>query len=218
MARNKHPEETVAKILDVSMRLFTEQGYEHTTIQDIVDALGMSKGAIYHHFKSKEDILDALIQRYEEQMYSAAAAAAKDSSLPVTERLIRVVLAMNVSQDGGKALVEQMHKPQNALMHQKTQQLTLTRLTPVLTGLIEEGIREGLFSTPYPAECMEMTMAYATTFFDDAMDMSEEERSQRIRAFIFNMERLLGTENGRLASCMLRMFDRNPVPASDTDE
>ena len=56
MARNKHPEETVAKILDVSMRLFTEQGYEHTTIQDIVDALGMSKGAIYHHFKSKEDI------------------------------------------------------------------------------------------------------------------------------------------------------------------
>ena len=47
MARNKHPEETVAKILDVSMRLFTEQGYEHTTIQDIVDALGMSKGAIY---------------------------------------------------------------------------------------------------------------------------------------------------------------------------
>lgn len=100
----------------------------------------------------------------------------------------------------------------------ETQQLTLTRLTPVLTGLIEEGIREGLFSTPYPAECMEMTMAYATTFFDDAMDMSEEERSQRIRAFIFNMERLLGTENGRLASCMLRMFDRNPVPASDTDE
>ena len=136
-------------------------------------------------------------------MYSAAAAAAKDGSLPVTERLIRVVLAMNVSQNGGKALVEQMHKPQNALMHQKTQQLTLTRLTPVLTGLIEEGIREGLFSTPYPAECMEM---------------SEEERSQRIRAFIFNMERLLGTENGRLASCMLRMFDRNPVPASDTDE
>ena len=55
MARNKHPEETVAKILDVSMRLFTEQGYEHTTIQDIVDALGMSKGAIYHHFKSKEE-------------------------------------------------------------------------------------------------------------------------------------------------------------------
>ena len=67
MARNKHPEETVAKILDVSMRLFTEQGYEHTTIQDIVDALGMSKGAIYHHFKGKEEILLAIADRMGEQ-------------------------------------------------------------------------------------------------------------------------------------------------------
>lgn len=66
MACNKHPEETVEKILDVSMRLFSEKGYEHTTIQDIVDALGMSKGAIYHHFKSKEDIIDRLNDRYYE--------------------------------------------------------------------------------------------------------------------------------------------------------
>ena len=58
MARNKYPEETVARILDVSLKLFLEKGYENTTIQDIIDALGnLSKGAIYHHFKSKEDIL-----------------------------------------------------------------------------------------------------------------------------------------------------------------
>ena len=60
MARNKYPEETRKKILDISFRLFSEKGYDHTTIQDIVDALGMSKGAVYHHFKSKEDILDHL--------------------------------------------------------------------------------------------------------------------------------------------------------------
>lgn len=60
MARNKHPEQTVQKILDVSLKLFGEKGYEKTTIQDIVDALGMSKGAIYHHFKSKDDIIEAL--------------------------------------------------------------------------------------------------------------------------------------------------------------
>ena len=64
MARNKYPEETVKKILDVSHRLFREKGYDHTTIQDITDALGMSKGAVYHHFKSKEDILDKLTDRY----------------------------------------------------------------------------------------------------------------------------------------------------------
>ena len=64
MARNKHPEETIQLILDVAFRLFMEQGYEHTSIQDIIDHLGgLSKGAIYHHFKSKEDILIAVTDR-----------------------------------------------------------------------------------------------------------------------------------------------------------
>lgn len=60
MARNKYPQRTVEKILEVSLALFNEKGYEKTTIQDIVNALGMSKGAIYHHFKSKDEIIEAL--------------------------------------------------------------------------------------------------------------------------------------------------------------
>lgn len=68
MARNKHPEETVSLILDVSYRLFMEKGYERTSIQDIIDNLGgLSKGAIYHHFKSKEDILVAVTDRMTSQ-------------------------------------------------------------------------------------------------------------------------------------------------------
>ena len=63
MARNKYPQRTVEKILEVSLALFNEKGYEKTTIQDIVNALGMSKGAIYHHFKSKDEIIEALSER-----------------------------------------------------------------------------------------------------------------------------------------------------------
>lgn len=62
MARNKYPKRTIDKILDVSIDLFAEKGYEETTIQDIVNHLGMSKGAIYHHFKSKEEILLAIAE------------------------------------------------------------------------------------------------------------------------------------------------------------
>ena len=51
MSRNKYPEITVEKILEVSQRLFLEKGYDNTKIQDIADELGMTKGAIYHHFK-----------------------------------------------------------------------------------------------------------------------------------------------------------------------
>ena len=68
MARNKHPEETVNLILDVACRLFVEKGFEHTSIQDIINNLGgLTKGAIYHHFKSKEDILEAVISRMTEE-------------------------------------------------------------------------------------------------------------------------------------------------------
>ena len=64
MARNKYPEVTVEKILEVSQRLFLEKGYDNTTIQDIVNELGgLTKGAIYHHFKSKEEIMDALSEK-----------------------------------------------------------------------------------------------------------------------------------------------------------
>lgn len=61
--RNKNPEQTYEQIIVVSANLFKERGYDKTSIQDIIDALGMSKGAIYHHFKSKEEVLNAVIDR-----------------------------------------------------------------------------------------------------------------------------------------------------------
>ena len=62
MPRSKYPEETVQKILDASLQLFLEKGYEKTTILDIVANLGgLTRGAFYHHFKSKEEVLDALM-------------------------------------------------------------------------------------------------------------------------------------------------------------
>jgi len=64
MPRNKYPEETAKKILDVSLKLFLEKGYEQTTVLDIVDNLGgLTRGAFYHHFKSKEDVLRTVMER-----------------------------------------------------------------------------------------------------------------------------------------------------------
>lgn len=64
MARNKYPEITEARILDTATKLFLEKGWEQTTIQDIVDELGdMTRGAFYHHFKSKDEIIDAVTTR-----------------------------------------------------------------------------------------------------------------------------------------------------------
>src|SRR5699024_5951446 len=60
MARNKYPEETVKLILDVATHLFFEKGYDATSLQDIINETKLSKGAIYHHFSSKEEIFEAI--------------------------------------------------------------------------------------------------------------------------------------------------------------
>ena len=98
MARNKHPEETVHLILDVAFRLFMEKGYEHTSVQDIIDQLGgLSKGAIYHHFKSKDDILMAVTDRMTAESNKMLAAIRDRRDLNGREKL-RAIFKESISR------------------------------------------------------------------------------------------------------------------------
>ena len=69
MARNRKPEETRRKILEVSKELFLEKGFDNTSIQDIIDGLGgLTKGVIYHHFESKQEILQSIIKENNQEI------------------------------------------------------------------------------------------------------------------------------------------------------
>lgn len=194
------------EILDAADELFGQKGFDGTSTNDILEKVGIARGTLYYHFKSKEDIMDALIERYNAQILGAANRIAADKSIAVHERIVRVVMALNISDGNGKEIIDHIHKPQNALMHQKIQKVIMNGLPPILTEIIREGIEQGLFSTPYPYECMEMIVAYTNTVFDDDMvDITDEERAARIPAFVFNVERLLGVESGSLMY-MMKMF------------
>ena len=202
----KEAEERRNEILDAADELFGQKGFDGTSTKDILEKVGIARGTLYYHFKSKEDIMDALIERYSVRLLGAAQEIAADKSIPVVERIIRVVISMNLSGGSSQEIMEHIHKPQNALMHQKIQKVIINGVTPILTGIIQEGIEHGLFSTPYPYECMEMVVTYANTVFDDDMvQMTDEERASRIQAFVFNAERLLGAESGSLMDVM-QMF------------
>jgi AcrR family transcriptional regulator len=199
----KKAEERRNEILDAADELFGQKGFDGTSTNDILEKVGIARGTLYYHFKLKEDIMDALIERYNDRLLGAAQEIAADKSIPINERIIRVVMAMNISGGSGKEIMEHIHKPQNALMHQKIQKVIINGVTPILAGIIREGIEQGLFSTPYPHECMEMIVAYTNTVFDDDMvKMTNEERASRIQAFVFNAERLLGAESGSLMYVM----------------
>lgn len=206
----KEAEERKNEILDAADELFGQKGFDGTSTNDILEKVGIARGTLYYHFKSKEDIMDALIERYSVRLFDTAQEIAADKSIPVVERIIRVVMSMNLSGESSEEIMEHIHKPQNALMHQKIQRVILGGLTPILTEIIREGTRQGLFSTPFPYECMEMVVAYTNTVFDDDMvSMTNEERVSRIQAFIFNTERLLGAESGSLMDVMQMFGNEN---------
>ncbi|MNJ52513.1 hypothetical protein D3C77_478530 [compost metagenome] len=118
-------------------------------------------------------------------------------------------MALNISGGSSKEIMEHIHRPQNALMHQKIQKVIINGVPPILTEIIREGIEQGMFNTPFPYECMEMVVIYANTVFDDDMvALTEEERLSRMLAFICNVERLLGAESGSLGD-VLNMFGMN---------
>lgn len=206
----KQAEERRNEILDAADELFGQKGFDGTSTNDILEKVGIARGTLYHHFKSKEDIMDALIERYSVGLLGAAQEIAADKSIPVVDRIIRVVMALNISGGSSKEIMEHIHKPQNGLMHQKIQRVIINGVPPILTEIIREGIEQGMFNTPFPYECMEMVVTYVNTVFDDDMvQMTNEERASRMQAFVFNTERLLGAQSGSLMHVMKMFGDRN---------
>ena len=72
-------EDTKEKILIESLKLFSKKGYEAVSVQDIADKLGITKGALYKHYKNKQDIFDSIVNR----MVTDDAKRAKEYDVPV---------------------------------------------------------------------------------------------------------------------------------------
>nr|WP_206155035.1 TetR/AcrR family transcriptional regulator [Clostridium muellerianum] len=157
VARNKYPEETVKQILDVSLKLFMEKGYEKTTIQDIVNNLGMSKGAIYHHFKSKEEIMDTISKRsFKENTYLNE--ICRNHDLNGLEK-IQKILIYNIS-DTNKQINDKLSLSltKNHRMIAKHLEDTMQYAAPMLAKLIEEGINDKSITVVNPKATSEVIM------------------------------------------------------------
>lgn len=194
------------EILDVAERLFCTQGYDNTSTNDILAEIGIARGTLYYHFKSKEDILDGMIDRILDQIIRKAKRIALSETMPVLERLTKTVLAANVDTKTGDMILEQVHKPQNALMHAKMQEKLLSQLVPLFVKIIEDGISQNLMYTDYPEDTIQMLLLYSYFVFDDSIEYSADVKKRKVLAFISNVEVLLHMEKGSLREAMLPMF------------
>ncbi len=190
----KDPEERRTDILDAASRLFVTKGYGKTTIIDILEALGISKGAFYHYYKSKEEVLDAVIARIVAEDVVRAKAIAASTELDVFEKIFGIFTVQQPRQGDLKhQMAEQFHETANAQMHQKSISKSILGLSPVINEVIQEGIRQGVLKTPYGHETIEFLLAGSAVIFDDGFfRWTPEELKQRASALVYMMEKLLG--------------------------
>ena len=192
MARNKYPEVTVERILDVSQRLFLEKGYENTTIQDIVDELGgLTKGAVYHHFKSKEEIMDAVGDRmfFSNNPFEAVRGRTDLNGL---QKLREAVRLNQSDQERVRLTAQSIPIAKSPRLLQEMIVSNRKVLTPYFLELIEEGNRDGSMHTDYPREIAELLPLLTSLWLLPSVYPANREQMKRKFLFLGEMLEKMG--------------------------
>ncbi|RJE89687.1 TetR/AcrR family transcriptional regulator [Paenibacillus sp. 1011MAR3C5] len=197
MRISKKPDERKNEILDAAEMFFGTKGYAKTTINDILNEVGIAKGTFYYYFQSKEEVMDAIVGRYIEAGVEAAKAVVSALGLTAHEKLLGILMSQKPDTDRKEQMIDQLHQINNAEMHQKSLVETILQLTPVLTEVIEQGIEEGVFHTAYPRETIEFLLVSSQFLFDEGIfEWEPHELMRKAAAFTSIMEKTLGAEEG----------------------
>jgi len=195
--------------LDVAQRLIQAKGYESMSIQDVLDELETSRGALYHYFDSKQALLDGVVERFADAAMAAVAPILADSNLPSLRKLERVLGGIATFKAERKELVlaimEVWNSDGNALVREKLRRLSASRLGPILSAIIRQGVDEGIIDSSSPDDTarvilylMEGYQALAGEQFlaRQAGTVSYDEVVRSFAAATEAFERVLGLAHG----------------------
>lgn len=191
MARNKYPEETVRRILDVAEELFYTKGYEHTTMADIVDGLGgLTKGAVYHHFKSKEEIFEAVFERANRPVYERSDAILADRTLTGLEkfRALDKASSEGPSVDMWHAMKPSSDPVQNPRLIAQEFVDAMDTAHRYVEPVIREGMADGSIAAEHPREVAEVLILLANLWlvpmFNPLPADDREAYQRRVQTFL----------------------------------
>ena len=194
MARNKYPEETVNLILEVSGKLFMEKGYDETSIQDIIDNLGgLSKGAIYHHFKSKESILLEIFDRMGKVTEYEMTAIRDDKNLNGMEKLTKMFKSSMLNLENLEMVAAAPNLVKNPRMLAIQMESIMSDVSPnYIEPVIRQGLEDGSIQTDYPREISELLILLSDIWINPLVyPMTKEEVTRKI-GFFKMLTELLG--------------------------
>ena len=151
----KAPEERRQEILDAAMKLFSEKGYEETSMADIAREVGVVQGLCYRYFDSKQKLFQEAMERYVEECCAAFLPVIHDRSRTIRERLGRMAAAVAAS-DRQERYSAFYHHPGNQLLHEELSLRICRYLLPHVTEELRAACAAGELSLPYP----EVTASY----------------------------------------------------------
>jgi TetR/AcrR family transcriptional regulator, cholesterol catabolism regulator len=220
----KHPDVRRAEILDRAAELFLRRGYDNVSLNDLIADAGVSKGAFYHWFPSKDALITALAQRSARDQFSAvedAVARCGGSALDRLNALLRggyhVKMKMGVAEH--LAAMVSLLRPENAHLYGRIVTASEDLVRPLLTGVIADGVRAGVFATFDAEGVADMIQGLAARVNSNvvqilgATDEAARERAvdvltSRLKLHGLAVDRVLGLPDGSVA-----ILDRAQVEA-----
>jgi AcrR family transcriptional regulator len=209
----KAPAVRRAELVDTAQALFLAKGYEKTTINDVIAATGLSKGAFYHHFRAKEDLLEAIVARFSQAAAAFVAQVEAERSLDAVRRL-NLLLALSREWKTEhlaqlRAMFTTLLRPENAMLYHRIVGAGLAALAPTVSAIIERGAREGAFDVADAGITAEVVLGLAEgrrAVVMDAIALAEggcaeaavEAIMRRVRAEEQVIEQLLGLPGGSI--------------------
>ena len=198
----KKGEKRKQELIGIAYRMFVSKGYEHTSVDDIIREAGIAKGTCYYYFKSKEQMLEEVI----EMMLQAEAEKAKAvlrADLSVPEKIVGIIASIQISGEE-QTIGDALHQPENIRMHNKIRERIFDLIVPILSEAAEEGVKAGLFVCDHIPERVRMIMILSSDLFDDHHPFSPAVAD----VFIDAVEKILGAKPGTMG--FIRALIRPP--------
>ena len=197
--------------LDVAQRLIQTKGYEAMSIQDLLDQLEASKGAFYHYFGSKQELLEAVVERFADGAMASLAPILSDPELPALKKLERFftgIASLKAEQkDLMLAIIEVWNSDGNAIVREKVRRLSERIMVPLLSAVVTQGVDEGTLQVDSPDEMAKVLASLMLGFQQQATDLFIARQAGAItfevvqRAVAANteaFERILGVPKGSI--------------------
>ncbi|MDF2473998.1 MAG: TetR family transcriptional regulator [Anaerocolumna sp.] len=205
MRITKEYDERRSEILDAAERLFHKKGYDKCTVNDILKEVAIAKGTFYYYFKSKEEVMDAIVSRYTDIVITRAEEMLKKDDISPEEKLIHAFMAMGINDAFDSNVLKEVNKTENALFHEKTLNQIVTAMAPVLVKVIEEGSEKKVWSCRYPLQYMQIFLAASLTLTDKGIfELDDNSQMKIIAALISMLEKMLDVPEDFFISYLCR--------------